>query len=77
MNAIRQILEVSGQVLRITLPEGYNEKKVEVIILPVETNLSKNGKVAHLRGKLQLTEDQYNDFNQSIEKSRSEWENRI
>ncbi len=77
MNAIRQILEVSGQELRITLPEGYNEKKVEVIILPVETNLSKNAKVSHLRGKLQLTEDQYNDFNQSIEKSRSEWENRI
>jgi hypothetical protein len=77
MNAIRQVLEVSGQVLSITLPEGYNEKKVEVIILPVETNLSKNAKVSHLRGKLQLTEDQYNDFNQSIEKSRSEWENRI
>jgi hypothetical protein len=77
MKAIRQIMEVNGQVLHVTLPKDYNEKKVEVIILPLETDEPKDGKVAHLRGKLQLTEDQYNDFYQSLEKSRAEWENRI
>ncbi len=77
MKAIRQIMEVNGQVLHVTLPKNYNEKKVEVIILPIETNESTNGRVAHLRGKLQMTEDQYNDFYQSLEETRSEWENRI
>jgi len=77
MKAIRQILEVSGQVLHVTLPDDYDEKKVEVIILPVETKEPTDGKVSHLRGKLKLTDDQYNDFYQTLEKSRSEWENRI
>lgn len=34
MNAIRQFIDVKDNAFQITLPEGFNAKRVEVIILP-------------------------------------------
>ena len=34
MNAIRQFIDVKDNSFQITLPEGFNAKRVEVIILP-------------------------------------------
>jgi hypothetical protein len=34
MDAVRQFVEVKNNSFQITLPEGFNAKRVEVIILP-------------------------------------------
>lgn len=34
MDAVRQFVEVKNNTFQITLPEGFNAKRVEVIILP-------------------------------------------
>lgn len=77
MQAIRQIVEVKGQILEITLPDNFNEKQVEVIILPVEKIESSGKEVSHLRGRLNLTEEQYNEFQANVNESREKWESRI
>ncbi len=42
MNAIRKILSVTGTHLQIEIPEELKGKEVEIIILPVETELTPN-----------------------------------
>lgn len=37
MEAIRKIVTVKDNVLRVVLPDHYNDKRVELIILPAET----------------------------------------
>lgn len=37
MDAIRQFIEVKDHTFQVTLPENFNAKRVEVIILPSET----------------------------------------
>lgn len=34
MNAIRQFIDVKNNSFQVTLPENFNAKRVEVIILP-------------------------------------------
>ncbi|MBE0639053.1 MAG: hypothetical protein IH598_11080 [Bacteroidales bacterium] len=77
MQAIRQIVEVTGQTLEITLPDDFNEKQVEVIILPVVKIESLGKEFSHLRGTLNLTEEQYNEFQANVNESREKWESRI
>jgi hypothetical protein len=77
MQAIRQIVEVTGQILEITLPDNFNEKLVEVIILPVVKIESSGGDASHLRGRLNLTEEQYNEFQANLNESREKLESRI
>lgn len=36
MDAIRKIVTVKDNVLEVVLPDSYNDKKVEVIIMPVD-----------------------------------------
>lgn len=38
MNAIRQIIDLKNNTFEITLPNNFNSKKIEVIILPVEND---------------------------------------
>ena len=38
MNAIRQFIDLKNNTFQITLPENFNSKKIEVIILPVEND---------------------------------------
>jgi hypothetical protein len=38
MNAIRQFIDVKDNSFQITLPEGFNAKRVEVIILPSDND---------------------------------------
>lgn len=76
MQALRQILNVKNHSLKIHLPNDFNADKVEVIILPLEENERKKG-VANLRGKLNLSETQYNDFQEDVKNSREGWEKNI
>lgn len=36
MNAVRKIIEHHSGSITVELPEEYNDKKVEVIVLPLE-----------------------------------------
>ena len=40
MNAIRQFIEVKNNSINVVLPEGFNAKTVEVIIMPTVENQS-------------------------------------
>lgn len=74
MQAIRQIIDVENQMLNILLPKDFKAKKVEVIILSMDKPELKTKGIANLRGKLNLTEVQYDDFQTNVKKSREEWE---
>lgn len=76
MEAIRQILFVKNKSVNIKLPENFKASKVEVIVLPIEEKL-KNSSIAGLRGKLNLSKDQYNDFQEDVKNSRKGWEKNI
>lgn len=39
MDAIRQFIDVKDHCFQVTLPEGFNARRVEVIILPSEVDL--------------------------------------
>ena len=74
MQAVRQILDVKNQLLNIYLPDDFDATKVEVIILPMEEPKAKKKSVMNLRGKINLTDAQYKDFQNDVKKSREEWE---
>ena len=76
MKALRQILDVKNHSLNINLPNDFNADKVEVIILPLEEKTKKKG-VANLRGKLNLSDAQHNDFQEDVKNSREGWEKNI
>lgn len=82
MNALRQIVDVKGESLNIKLPDNFKPGRVEVIILPAdeetEAEVKKtSNKISTLRGKLNLSKEQYYNFQEDIKKSRNEWENNI
>lgn len=77
MQALRQIVHVKNRALKIKLPEDFEAEKVEVIILTVEDEKFQKKSISNLRGKLNLTDDQYIDFQKDVEKSRNEWEKNI
>jgi hypothetical protein len=77
MHALRQIVDVKNHSLNIVLPNDFAADKVEVIILSVEEQPLKNNNIASLRGKLKLTEEQYNNFQQNVKDSRGEWDRTI
>ena len=76
MQAVRQIVNVKNQVLNISLPKNFKANKVEVIILPLDEKSETKG-VASLRGKLNLSQEQYNDFHEDVKNSRQGWEKSI
>lgn len=76
MEAIRKIVAVKGHVLNINLPKDFKANKVEVIVLPLDEKLKTKG-VASLRGKLNLSQEQYNDFQDDVKNSRQGWEKNI
>ncbi len=76
MQALRQIIDVKNHSLNIMLPNDFNADKVEVIILPLEEKKQKKG-IANLRGKLNLSDTQYKDFQEDVKNSREGWEKNI
>ena len=73
MKALRQFLKVKNHSININLPDDFNAKEVEVIILPLEEQVTKERTAGKLRGKLNLSDQQYNDFQEDVRKSREEW----
>lgn len=72
MQALRQIIDVKNHSLNINLPNDFNADKVEVIILPLDEKKQKKG-AANLRGKLNLSDTQYHDFQEDVKNSREGW----
>ena len=76
MEAIRQILDVKNNSLKISLPDDFKASKVEVIVLPIEEKPKTTG-IAGLKGKLKLSDSQYKDFQNDVKSSRAGWEENI
>ena len=80
MEAIRKIVTVKDNVLRVVLPDHYNNKQVELIILPAEDMPSQveEKKVDYekyygsLKSGLTIEE-----IDEQIKALRSEWERDI
>ncbi len=74
MDAVRKIIEQATNPLTIELPEGYENKKVEVIILPLEEKPEEQPKKKYdfsdLVGKLQWKGDALAEQR----KLRDEWD---
>jgi hypothetical protein len=72
MDAVRKIIETASNPLTILLPEGYLNKKLEVIVFPVEESpvfpkkYDFSGLVGHLEWK--------GDYLAQQRKLRDEWE---
>ena len=77
MQALRQIIEVKNHSLNILLPERFTTNKVEVIVLSVEEPTVQKNSIAKLRGKLNLSDKQHEDFQQYVKDSRNEWNRTI
>ena len=73
MEAIRKIIEPSGNPLTIELPEGFKNRKLEVIVLPVEesdVNVNKVNDLSEFFGKLEWKGDAVKEQR----KLRDEWD---
>ncbi len=71
MNAIRQFIDVKDNSFQITLPEGFNAKRVEVIILPSDNDFeiseeAKN-KIKERRAEYYKNSDNATDFDNFID----------
>lgn len=77
MQALRQFVDVKNHSLNIVLPNDFNADKVEIIVLSVEEQPLKKSNVSSLRGTLNLTNEQYDNFQQYINDSRNEWDRNI
>jgi hypothetical protein len=77
MEAIRRIVTIKDNVLKVVLPDHYNNKQVELIILPTEESPSevREGKVDYekLYGSLNsgLTSE---EIDRQLKDLRREWE---
>jgi hypothetical protein len=72
MNAVRKIIENSTNPLTIELPQDYENKKLEVIVLTIDDsqNTSKKYDFSNLAGKLEWKGDPL----AQQKKLRNEWE---
>ncbi len=76
---IRTTLVPEQQDISIHIPHNYIGKKIEVLLFASD-ELTENEPTkkafnnAALRGKLHLTDEQYNDFQKHAAEIRNEWE---
>ena len=73
---IRTTVVPENTNLQLSIPQDYVGKKVEVLVFTadeINENKSDAHNVSSLRGKLQLSEEQYLDFQKYLKDSRNEW----
>lgn len=72
MEAVRKIIDHATGLLTIELPEEYENRKLEVIVIPVDDQIEKKGKPDHSQffGKMQWKGDALAEQ----KKLRDEWE---
>jgi hypothetical protein len=78
---IRATITPENQDLSIHIPESYVGRKVEVLLYAVDEltieEFSQKKKSSDFRGKLNLSDDQYTDFQNHLKDVRNEWNNDI
>jgi len=72
---IRTILTPKNTDLHLSIPEDYVGEQIEVLLYTTEEVEASNKNVVNnsLRGKLQLSSEQYKDFQDHVMESRKEW----
>ena len=78
---IRTIITPEKQDISIHLPENYIGKQIEVLLYATdelkEQQSTEKKKPSEFKGALNLSQDQYNDFQSHIKNIRDEWERDI
>lgn len=78
---IRTIITPEQQDISIHIPEDYVGKQVEVLLYATdelkEPKDTDKKKPSEFRGTLNLSQDQYNDFQTYLKNVRNEWERDI
>jgi len=78
---IRTLVTPDNQDISIHIPADYVGRQVEVLLYAIDelnqTTAPIKKKPSDFRGKLNLTEDQYQDFQQHLKDIRNEWERDI
>ena len=74
---IRTLITPEKQDVSIHIPESYIGKQVEVLLYAVDElthqDISEKKKPSDFRGALNLTDDQYKDFQNHLNEIRDEW----
>lgn len=73
---IRTIITPQNQDLSIHIPEDYVGKQVEVLLYTIDEIREEKKAIkkhSEFRGKLNLTEEQYADFQTYLKDTRDEW----
>ncbi|MEI8202185.1 MAG: hypothetical protein WCH34_04185, partial [Bacteroidota bacterium] len=75
-NMIRTIVTPSNTDLHVLIPKEYVGKQIEVLLYTTdeiqEEKVNKKNSI-NLRGKLNLSDEQYKDFQQHTKDLRNEW----
>ncbi|HVK96976.1 MAG TPA: hypothetical protein VM368_04120 [Flavisolibacter sp.] len=78
---IRKRLIPQSTNIQVTVPDDYVGKTVEVIVFSEEEEMKSNtpsdgkpGGIAELKGKLNLSKERYEEFQQYLKDIRNEWE---
>ncbi|MEZ0608831.1 hypothetical protein ACAW74_09970 [Fibrella sp. WM1] len=74
MQAISEIIDLDGPELHYTLPEGFEARRVQLIILPadrLENESPKKNRIQSLRGSLKGAAA--NSLNAHLQTVRNEW----
>jgi len=78
---IRTVITPEKQDISIHVPESYIGKQIEVLMYDIDELKQEESinqkKVSDLRGKLNLSDEQYKDFQSHIKDLRNEWERDI
>ena len=78
---IRTIITPENQDISIHIPENYVGKQIEVLMYDMDevrpSEPENKKKPSEFRGKLNLTDEQYDDIQSHIKNIRDEWERNI
>jgi hypothetical protein len=78
---IRTVITPENQDVSIHIPESYIGRQIEVLLYAIdelnEQENLKNKKPSDFRGALNLSDEQYIDFQNHLKDVRNEWNNDI
>ena len=78
---IRTVITPEKQDISIHVPESYIGKQIEVLMYDIDElkqeEVANQKKTADFRGKLNLSDEQYKNFQSHIKDIRGEWERDI
>ena len=77
---IRTVVTPTNEDLHLSIPKDYIGKQIEVLLFSIDEikkEKVKKPKINKLRGSLNLSEEQYKDFQEHAKNIRNEWESNI